>query len=256
MLLAVDVGNTSTSVGLFDGEALAEEWRVATRQQTADELDVVLRGLVASRGVDPAVIDAGCLSTTVPPVQAAWEEVLLRVAGAEPVVVGPGVRTGVPVRVQNPREVGPDRIANAAAVAHVAGAPAIVVDFGTATNFDVVAEDGAFVGGAIAPGLEVSMEALFARAARLGKVELTAPPSAIGTATVDSLQSGAIYGFAGLVDGLATRLQAELGAPDCPVVATGGLAPLLAPHCTAITRIEPGLTLEGLRLIWGRATAA
>ena len=255
MLLAVDVGNTSSVVGLFDGELLAAEWRITTRMRTADELDVTLRGLLASRDVSADTIDAGCLSTTVPPVQAAWEEVLERVAGTPPIVVGPGVKTGVPVRVQNPREVGPDRIANAAAVAYVAGAPAIVVDFGTATNFDVVAEDGAFIGGAIAPGLEVSMEALFARAARLGKVELIAPANAIGTATVDSLQSGAIYGFAGLVDGLVARLRVELGALDCPVVATGGLAELIASHCTTITRVEPGLTLEGLRLIWLRASA-
>ena len=255
MLLAVDVGNTSSVLGLFDDEALVAEWRIATRTRTADELDVTLRGLLSSRGIDASAIHAGVLSTTVPPVQAAWEEVIERVAGTAPVVVGPGVKTGVPVRVQNPREVGPDRIANAAAVAHVAGTPAIVVDFGTATNFDVVAEDGAFIGGAIAPGMEVSMEALFARAARLGKVELVAPPNAIGTATIDSLQSGAVYGFAGLVDGLVTRLRAELGAPDCPVVATGGLAILVASHCTTITRVEPGLTLEGLRLIWQRAIA-
>ncbi len=256
MLLAVDVGNTSSVIGLFDGTAIVAEWRIATRTRTADELDVTLRGLLASREIAAAVIDAACLSTTVPPVQAAWEEVLERVAGTAPVVIGPGIKTGVAVRVQNPREVGPDRIANAAAVAHVAGAPAIVVDFGTATNFDVVAADGAFIGGAIAPGLEVSMEALFARAARLGKVELVAPALAIGTATVDSLQSGAVYGFAGLVDGLVARLRAELGAPDCPVVATGGLASLVALHCTTITRVEPGLTLEGLRLIWLRETAS
>ncbi|MFM8611478.1 MAG: type III pantothenate kinase [Actinomycetota bacterium] len=256
MLLAVDVGNTSSVIGLFDGEDLAAEWRIATRYRTTDELEVVLRGLLAARQIRPDAITSGCLSTTVPPVQGAWEEVLQRVAGTAPVVIEPGVRTGVAVRVQNPREVGPDRIANAAAAAALHGAPAIVVDFGTATNFDVVAADGAFVGGAIAPGLEVSMEALFARAARLGKVELVAPPSAIGTATVDSLQSGAVYGFAGLVDGLVGRLRAELDAPDCPVVATGGLAVLLAEHCATVTAVDPQLTLVGLRLIHERAGAA
>ena len=255
MLLAVDVGNTSSVIGLFDGDALAAEWRIATRFRTTDELEVVLRGLLAARGTRTDSITAGVLSTTVPPVQQAWEEVLARVAGVEPVTVGPGVRTGVPVRVQNPREVGPDRIANVAAAAATVGAPSIVVDFGTATNFDVVADDGAFVGGSIAPGLEVSMEALFARAARLGKVELVAPPAAIGTSTVDSLQSGAVYGFAGLVDGIVARLRAELGA-DCPVVATGGLATLIAEHCATVTHVDPGLTLTGLRLIWERATAA
>lgn len=256
MLLAVDVGNTSSVIGLFDGDRFADEWRVITRPRTADELEVTVRGLFASRGIDDTAIDAACLSTTVPPGQGTWEDVLRRIAGVEPVVVGPGVKTGVAVRTQNPREVGPDRIANAAAAAVLVGAPAIVVDFGTATNFDVIAADGAFVGGAIAPGLEVSMEALFRQAARLGKVELAAPPSAIGTATVDSLQSGAVYGFAGLVDGLVARLRDELAAPDCPVVATGGLADLIAAHCSAITHVEPTLTLEGLRLIWQRATAA
>lgn len=255
MLLAVDVGNTSSVIGLFDGAELAAEWRIATRFRTTDELEVVLRGLLAARGTRTDSITAGVLSTTVPPVQQAWEEVLARVAGVEPVTVGPGVRTGVPVRVQNPREVGPDRIANAAAAAATVGAPSIVVDFGTATNFDVVADDGAFVGGSIAPGLEVSMEALFARAARLGKVELVAPPAAIGTSTVDSLQSGAVYGFAGLVDGIVARLRAELGS-ECPVVATGGLATLIAEHCATVTHVDPGLTLTGLRLIWERATAA
>ena len=256
MLLAVDVGNTSSVIGLFDGGALAAEWRIATRFRTTDELEVVLRGLLAARGTRTDSITAGVLSTTVPPVQQAWEEVLGRVSGVEPVTVGPGVRSGVPVRVQNPREVGPDRIANVAAAAATVGAPSIVVDFGTATNFDVVADDGAFVGGSIAPGLEVSMEALFARAARLGKVELVAPPTAIGTTTVDSLQSGAVYGFAGLVDGIVARLRAELGAVDCPVVATGGLSTLIAEHCATVTHVDPGLTLTGLRLIWERATAA
>ena len=255
MLLAVDVGNTSSVIGLFDGAELAAEWRIATRFRRTDELEVVLRGLLAALGTRTDSITAGVLSTTVPPVQQAWEEVLARVAGVEPVTVGPGVRTGVPVRVQNPREVGPDRIANAAAAAATVGAPSIVVDFGTATNFDVVADDGAFVGGSIAPGLEVSMEALFARAARLGKVELVAPPAAIGTSTVDSLQSGAVYGFAGLVDGIVARLRAELGS-ECPVVATGGLATLIAEHCATVTHVDPGLTLTGLRLIWERATAA
>jgi type III pantothenate kinase len=254
LLLAVDVGNTQTVLGLFDGERLETQWRLTTaRRRTADELEVELVALLHRRGHADAV-DAACLSLTVPSLAAAWQDSLRRIAGVDPVVVGPGVRTGMPVRYDNPHEIGPDRIINAVAAHRRFGGPCIVVDFGTSTNFDVVSGAGEFIGGVLAPGIEVSMDALFARAARLGTVELVAPPTAIGKNTVAAMQSGAVYGFAGQVDGIVRRIQAELGGP-CPVVATGGLAALVRPHSETITAHEPGLTLEGLRLVHDRNVA-
>jgi type III pantothenate kinase len=252
VLLTVDVGNTNTVLGLFDGERLAAEWRVATvRGRTADELDVQLAGLLARRAIAPSAVDAACVSSTVPTLVPSWEAALARASGTRPVVVGPGIRTGMPVRCDNPREVGPDRIVNAVAAYALVGGTCVAVDFGTSTNFDVVSADGEFIGGVIAPGIEVSMEALFARAARLGAVELVAPPTAIGKSTVASIQSGAVFGFAGQVDGIVRRIWAELGGP-CPTIATGGLAELVHPHSETIDRHEPMLTLDGLRLIWAR----
>jgi type III pantothenate kinase len=252
VLLTVDVGNTNTVLGLFEGERLVTEWRIATtRGRTADELDVQLAGLLARRGFDGEAVDAACLSTTVPTLSPAWEGALERAVGTPPVVVGPGIRTGMPVRTDNPREVGPDRVVNAVAGYALVGGPCVVVDFGTSTNFDVVSADGAFLGGVIAPGIEVSMDALFARAARLGAVELVAPPTVIGRSTIACIQSGAVYGFAGQVDGIMRRIYGELGG-HCPTIATGGLAALVTPHAETIDRHEPGLTLDGLRLIWER----
>jgi type III pantothenate kinase len=252
VLLAVDVGNTHAVLGLFAGETLAEEWRVTTQAlRTADEQELELVALLALRGLAPSTVTAACISSTVPPLVPAWTSALARVAGVEPVVVGPGVRTGVPVRTDNPHEVGPDRIVNAVAAHARHGGPCIVVDFGTSTNFDVVSAAGEFVGGAIAPGVEVSIDALQARAARLGKVELVAPPAAIGKSSVTAMQSGAVFGFAGQVDGIVRRIQAELGGP-CPVIATGGLATLISQHTETITVREPDLTLVGLRLVWER----
>jgi type III pantothenate kinase len=252
VLLTVDVGNTNTVLGLFDGERLAAEWRIATiRGRTADEIDVQLAGLLARRRIAQEDVDAACVSSTVPTLVPSWEGALERAAGRPPVVVGPGIRTGMPVRTDNPREVGPDRVVNAVAAYALVGAACIVVDFGTSTNFDVVSADGEFLGGAIAPGVEVSMEALFARAARLGAVELVAPPTAIGRSTVACIQAGAVFGFAGQVDGIVRRIWSELGGP-CPTIATGGLATLVAPHTDTVDRYEPGLTLDGLRMIWER----
>jgi type III pantothenate kinase len=248
MLLAVDVGNTQTVLGLYRDGDLAEHWRVATdRSRTGDELAVLLGGLL-----DPDAVDGICLSTTVPSIVREWERLADRWAHAALLVVGPGVRTGIPIRYDDPREVGPDRIVNAVAVRDRYGAPAIVVDFGTSTNFDVVSAEGEYVGGVLAPGIEISMEALFARAARLVNVDFTAPPSVIGKTTVGGLQSGLVFGFAGQVDGIVAHIREELGAPDATVVATGGLAELIAPYTASIKQVEPWLTLHGLRVVFER----
>jgi type III pantothenate kinase len=245
MLLAVDVGNTQTALCLYRGEALVDHWRLATeRSSTADELGVLLGGLLDFEGVDGI-----CLSSTVPVLVREWQLLADKWAHAPLLVVGPGVKTGLPIRYDDPREVGPDRIVNSVAAKTRYGAPVIVVDFGTSTNFDVVSPEGEYVGGVIAPGIEISMDALFARAARLVKVDYAAPQSVIGKTTVAGLQSGLVYGFAGQVDGIVGRIRGELGA-EAPAVATGGLADLVAPHAQTIQQVDPYLTLEGLRLVW------
>jgi type III pantothenate kinase len=245
VLLAVDVGNTQTVLGLYPDGDLADHWRLATeRSTTADELGVVLSGLL-----DLDAVDGICLASTVPVLVREWELLASKWAGAPLLVVGPGVKTGIPIRYDDPREVGADRIVNAVAAKERYGAPVVVVDFGTSTNFDVVSPEGEYVGGVIAPGIEISMEALFARAARLVKVDYSAPASVIGKTTVGGLQSGLVYGFAGQVDGIVARIREELGV-DARVVATGGLADLVSPHSRTVERVDPFLTLEGLRLVW------
>jgi len=245
-LLAIDVGNTQTVIGLFAGDELGEHWRVATEsERTGDELGLLLRGLV-----DLAAVEGVVLSSTVPPLLRAYEELAAR-EGVELLVLGPGTRTGIPVRYDDPREVGPDRIANAVAARDRYGAPCIVVDFGTSTNFDVVSAEGEYVGGVIAPGIEVSMDALSARAARLFSVDFSEPATVIAKNTAASLQSGLVYGFAGQVDGIVERIRGELGV-EAQTVATGGLADLIAPHARTLERIDPFLTLEGLRIVWSR----
>jgi type III pantothenate kinase len=247
MLLAVDVGNTQTVLGLFRDGELADHFRLATdRSRTGDELGVTLSALLELEDVDGV-----CLSTTVPALQREWERVAERWLRAPLLVVGPGTRTGIAIRYDDPREVGPDRIVNAVAAAERYGAPCIVVDFGTSTNFDIVSPAGEYVGGVLAPGIEVSMDALFARAARLVKVDFAAPATVIGKTTVGGLQSGLVYGFAGQVDGIVARIREELGV-DAQTVATGGLADLIAPHARTLDRVDPFLTLEGLRLVWSR----
>ena len=247
MLLAIDVGNTSTVFGLFDGAALTEHWRIATeRHKSGDELGALFRNFV-----DLERVDGIALSSTVPQLVRSYAEFATRYTSAELLELGPGVKTGIPIRYDDPREVGPDRIANAVAAAAGYGAPCIVVDFGTSTNFDVVSAAGDYVGGVLAPGIEISMDALFARAARLRKIDFVEPETVIGKTTVAALQSGVVYGFAGQVDGIVGHIRAELET-DAPTVATGGLADLISPHARTIDQVDPFLTLHGLRLVWER----
>jgi type III pantothenate kinase len=251
VLLAVDVGNTQTVCGLYDGERLADHRRIATEaQRTGDELAVLLSGFF-----DPSAVDGLCVCSSVPALVRSYEELAERWAQAPILVLGPGVRTGIPIRYDDPREVGADRIANAVAASVRYGAPCIVVDFGTSTNFDVVSADGEYIGGVLAPGIEISMDALFARAARLTKVDFSEPPSVVGKTTVAGLQSGLVYGFAGQVDGIVAAIRGELGV-DAPVVATGGLAELIVPHARTVEKVDPFLTLEGLRIVWERNSGA
>jgi type III pantothenate kinase len=245
VLLAIDVGNTQTVLGLFDGAELGEHWRLATdRERTGDELGVLIAGLL-----DSDLVDGICLSSSVPQLVQEYEGVAERWLHAPLLTLGPGVRTGIPIRYDDPREVGPDRVVNAVAALDRYGAPCIVVDFGTSTNFDVVSAEGEFAGGVLAPGIEVSMQALFSRAARLFTIEFVEPPTVIGKTTAASLQSGLVYGFAGQVDGIVERIRGELGT-EARAIGTGGLADLIAPHAKTIERVDPFLTLEGLRLVW------
>jgi type III pantothenate kinase len=246
-LLAMDVGNTQTVFGVFDGADLREHWRVATeRSRSGDEL-----GALYGNFLDFSTVDGVALASTVPQLHRAYQDFAKDYVRAELLELGPGIKTGVPIRYDDPREVGPDRIANAVAAVERYGSPCIVVDFGTSTNFDVVSSDGEYVGGVLAPGIEVSMDALFQRAARLFKVDFVEPPTVIAKNTAASLQSGLVYGFAGQVDGIVERIRGELGE-DAQTVATGGLADLIVPHARTLDRVDPFLTLEGLRLVWDR----
>lgn len=252
MLLAVDTGNTHTVIGLFDGDRLAADWRIATRKDmTADELGALFQALFSGEGLLPSSVDGVIASSVVPD----WNEVLAATArrtfAQEALFVAPGIRTGLPILYENPHEVGADRIVNAVAAVHRFGAPVVVLDFGTATTFDVVSAKGEYLGGVIAPGLGISAEALFQRAARLMRVDVKKPAHIIGRTTEESVQSGLFHGYVSLVEGVVRRLRAELGV-DAPVVATGGLAPVFHAELSFLTAVDPHLTLLGLRLIWDK----
>ncbi len=246
MLLTIDIGNTNTVLGVFESEKLTHSWRVKTDTRgTADELWLTFRGLL-----DGVPVTGISLCSTVPAVLREMRTMLARYYEDLPtVIVEPGVKTGVPLLIDNPKEVGADRVVNTLAAHHLYGGPVVIVDFGTSTNLDVVSAKGEFLGGALAPGIEISVEALAARAAQLRKVELVAPRSVIGKNTVECLQSGILYGFAGQVDGLVERIITELDVATT-VVATGGLAGLVIEHCRTVSLHEPDLTLIGLRLIF------
>lgn len=247
MLLAVDVGNTNTVAGVFDDGRLIVQWRVATdSRRMADEYAALAAPLFRLQSLHREDIDGVVLASVVPAAQSAISDASRQYLGCTPLAVGPDL--DLPINVL-PQGTGADRIANAAAAAHRYGVPAIVVDFGTGTNFDVVDREGAYVGGAIAPGLDIAMSALFRHTAQLPSVPLVAPPRAVGQSTVTALQSGIIYGYAGLVDGLVGRIDDELGG-GAHVVATGGLATIVAPHATTVQHIDPDLTLFGLYLIY------
>ena len=248
MLLAIDVGNTQIVIGLYDEAEIVDHWRLATvHDRTSDEYAVLLRQLIGA-----APLDGVAISSVVPRATMALREMVRRYFTLEPVVVEPGTRTGMPILTDNPREVGADRIVNAIGAYDLYGGPTIVVDFGTATTLDAVSAAGEYLGGAILPGIEISMDALFARADRLSRVELVEPRNVIGKNTIESLQAGAIYGFAGQVDGIVRRMEQELG--ECTVVATGGLGPLIARFAASIQQLDPWLTLHGLRIVYTRNT--
>lgn len=252
MLLAVDIGNTQTHIGLFDDSELCESWRLATAAAaTADQLAHTVSGLCELRSVRFTAIEAAIVSSVVPRLAGEYERMCESYLGRECLVVGPAIRTGMPIRTDSPHEVGADRIVNAVAAYERFGSACVVVDFGTAITYDAVSEDGAYMGGVIAPGIEISIEALASRAAKLPRIELVEPEGVIGRNTAQSIQAGIVFGFAGQVDGIVRRLRGELGA-GASVIATGGQASAVAPFSSEIDAVDELLTLRGLSLIEGR----
>lgn len=257
MLLVVDVGNTQTHIGLMDGGAVVSEWRIATvRHRTSDEIAGLLQGFFSLQSSRPQdAIDEVGIASVVPRLTQQWVEMCARHLGIAAFVVGPGARTGMRIAMKNPAEVGADRIVNAVAAYEKYGGPCIVADYGTATTFDVVSAEGDYLGGAIAPGIEVSLEALTTRAAKLIKVELVEPEHAIGKTTIEALQAGAVYGFAGEIEGIVHAIWEELGV-KARVVATGGLADMIARHTGVIDEVDPYLTLCGIEIVMRRQQRA
>jgi type III pantothenate kinase len=259
MLLAIDVGNSNIVLGVFDGDRLTESWRLQTlRERTADELGILVTHLLVERQVDRARVDGIIISSVVPPLTGTMEEMAERYFGRAPMTVDPSTNTGMPILYTPPSDVGADRVVNAVAAYAMFGRadrrPVIAVDFGTATTFDVISAAGEYIGGVICPGIGISADALFQRAARLPRVDVRKPPSIIGQTTVTSMQAGLFFGYVSMVDGIVQRIRAELpGGDRATCIATGGMASVLSHETTAIQQVEPDLTLQGLRLIWSGA---
>ena len=250
MLLTIDIGNTNITFGLYEGERLRPSWRIRTiHEKMPDEYGILMTQLFQHRGYQPQAVTGVAIASVVPPLTPVFQQACQDYVGQAPLVVDAGVRTGVQVRYENPREVGADRVVDAAAVRALYGVPACVVDLGTATTFDAVSADGDYLGGAIAPGVGIAARALFERTAKLPRVELKRPPSAIGRNTRHSIQSGLLYGYVGLVEGMVARFKAELG-PETRVVGTGGLASVIAQETDVIDVVDPWLTLHGLRIVY------
>ncbi|SHF12788.1 type III pantothenate kinase [Caldanaerobius fijiensis DSM 17918] len=256
MLLAFDIGNTNIVFGVYDGKKLLQSWRISTdRGKTSDEFGILIKSLFADKGLSVNDVDAVIISSVVPPIMHTFEAAIIKYIHKTPMIVGPGIKTGLNIKYYNPREVGADRIVNAVAAYELYGGPVIIVDFGTATTFCAVTERCEYLGGAIAPGILISAEALFQRAAKLPRVELVKPDHVIGKSTVEAMQAGLVYGYVGLVDSIVERMKRELdGSKEPFVVATGGLARMVAEESKTINEVNSLLTLEGLRLIYERNT--
>ena len=253
MLLAIDVGNTNTVVALYEGDNLRRHWRMATdKNRASDEIGMLILQFLTHEGVCVDDIEDVIIASVVPPIMHTLSNAIKRYIGCKPMVIGPGIKTGMNIRMDNPKELGADRIVNAVAALHKYGAPLIVVDFGTATTYCVVDEKGDYQGGLITAGVKISMDALFERAAKLPKVEIVKPATVIGKSTIAAIQSGAVYGQAGQVDGIVSRIKAELGGGRCTVVATGGLANTIAAESKAIDVVDRMLTLDGLKIIYDK----
>lgn len=251
MILAIDVGNTNIVVALFDGEELKNSWRISTdKNKTSDEIGITLCQLTEHSGISAEQIEDVIISSVVPPIMHSLCNAIRKYIKCEPMVVGPGVKTGLNIKYDNPKEVGADRIVNAVGAIHKYGKPLILVDFGTATTFCAIDRNGDYLGGVIAPGVKVSMNALFERAAKLPRVEIKKPQTAIGRNTISSMQSGAVYGQAGQVDRIVAEIKKELNEDDVKVIATGGLSVLIAPESDSIDFVDKTLTLDGLRIIY------
>jgi type III pantothenate kinase len=251
MLLTIDVGNTNITLGLYDKDTLGPRWRIATNHQSMpDEYGLQFIGMFNNAGISVEDLEGICLASVVPPLTGTIVEACRKYLQQDPLVVDTGVKTGVRILYEDPKAVGADRIVDAAAVQQLYGGPACVVDFGTGTTFDAINENGEYLGGAIAPGIGIAAEALFARGAKLMRVDLQRPPAAVGRNTTHALQSGLLFGYVGLVEGLVARFREELG-PDMKVIATGGLSEIVAKETDVLEIIAPWLTLDGLRIIWG-----